>query len=120
MTTSAEASPEAVPTGNTYDKYGSTNPVVRRLMSGFEGTLQELFSHAAPTSVLDVGCGEGVLTERWAQALGERPILGIDLDDPKLKAQWATRRRRNLSFAAVDVAQKLPYADDEFDLASAI
>ena len=23
----------AVPTGNTYDKYGSTNPVVRRLMA---------------------------------------------------------------------------------------
>jgi 2-polyprenyl-3-methyl-5-hydroxy-6-metoxy-1,4-benzoquinol methylase len=116
MSTSAPA----VPTGNTYDKYGSRNPVVRRLMSGFEGTLQELFTRAAPTSVLDVGCGEGVLTERWAQALGDRPILGIDLDDPKLKTLWATRRRRNLSFATVDVAKRLPYADDEFDLASAI
>ena len=30
---------EAVPTGNTFDKYGSTNPVVRRLMAGFERTL---------------------------------------------------------------------------------
>jgi 2-polyprenyl-3-methyl-5-hydroxy-6-metoxy-1,4-benzoquinol methylase len=110
----------AVPTGNAFDKYGSRNPVVRRLMSGFEGTLQELFTHAAPTSVLDVGCGEGVLTERWAQALGDRPVLGIDLDDPKLREQWAARRRQNLSFATVDVAQRLPYADDEFDLASAI
>ena len=26
---------EAVPTGNTYDKYGSTNPLVKRLMAGF-------------------------------------------------------------------------------------
>ena len=34
--------PPAVPTGNTYDKYGSTNPVVRRLMAGFERTLDEL------------------------------------------------------------------------------
>ena len=34
----------AVPTGNTFDKYGSTNPVVRRLMSGFERTLDELFA----------------------------------------------------------------------------
>jgi len=110
----------AVPTGNTFDKYGSRNPVVRRLMSGFEGTLQDLFTRAAPTSVLDVGCGEGVLTERWARALGDRPVLGIDLDDPKLKEEWAGRRRQNLSFAAVDVAERLPYADDEFDLASAI
>ena len=33
-----------VPTGNTYDKYGSTNPVVRRLMARFEGALDELFA----------------------------------------------------------------------------
>ena len=32
---------EAVPTGNTYDKYGSTNPVVKRLMEGFDGALDE-------------------------------------------------------------------------------
>ena len=32
---------EGTVTGNTYDKYGSTNPVVRRLMAGFEGNLDE-------------------------------------------------------------------------------
>ena len=81
----------AVPTGNTFDKYGSTNPVVRRLMAGFQRTLDELFAEAAPESVLDVGCGEGVLTEQWAQALGDGRVVGIDLDDPKLAAEWATR-----------------------------
>src|SRR5262249_5216890 len=60
---------DAVPTGNTFDKYGSTNPVVRRLMSGFERSLAELFDRAAPESLLDVGCGEGVLTRRWAEQL---------------------------------------------------
>jgi ubiquinone/menaquinone biosynthesis C-methylase UbiE len=110
---------EAVPTGNTYDKYGSTNPVVRRLMAGFERTLGELFAHAAPESVLDVGCGEGVLTHRWACELGERRIVGIDLDDEKLWAEWATRRRANLEYLAMP-AERLPFAEDEFDLASAI
>jgi hypothetical protein len=47
----------SVPTGNTYDKYGSSNPVVRRLMAGFQRTLAELFERAEPDSVLDVGCG---------------------------------------------------------------
>ena len=50
-----------VPTGNTYDKYGSTNPLVKRLMAGFEGTLEQLFTRAAANSILDVGCGEAVL-----------------------------------------------------------
>ena len=40
---------EAVPTGNTFDKYGSTNPVVRRLMAGFEGTLDRLFGRRRPS-----------------------------------------------------------------------
>ena len=29
---------EGTVTGNTYDKYGSTNPVVKRLMARFERT----------------------------------------------------------------------------------
>ena len=33
---------ESVPTGNTFDKYGSTNPVVPRLMSRFERTLERV------------------------------------------------------------------------------
>ena len=110
---------EPVPTGNTFDKYGSTNPVVRRLMSGFRSMLDELFERAAPGSVLDVGCGEGVLTCEWAERLGDGRVVGIDLDDPKLRAEWATRNRVNLDFRAED-ATSLPFADGEFDLAAAI
>ncbi len=110
---------EEVPTGNTFDKYGSTNPVVRRLMARFEGTLAELFAQAAPESVLDVGCGEGVLTHQWAQQLGERRIVGIDLDDEKLKAEWATRQRPNLEYRTM-LAENMPFAENEFDVACAI
>lgn len=119
MSAPATTETEAVPTGNTFDKYGSTNPVVRRLMAGFEGTLAELFAQAAPESVLDVGCGEGVLTHQWAKLLGERRIVGIDLDDDKLKAEWAGRQRPNLEYRTIP-AENLPFADGEFDLASAI
>jgi 2-polyprenyl-3-methyl-5-hydroxy-6-metoxy-1,4-benzoquinol methylase len=110
---------ETVPTGNTFDKYGSSNPVVRRLMTGFHSTLDELWAQAAPSSILDVGCGEGVLTEEWAERLGEGRIVGIDLDDPKLRAEWARRSRPNLEFRAEE-ATKLSFADDEFDMACAI
>ncbi len=108
-----------VPTGNTFDKYGSQNPVVRRLMSGFHATLDELWAQAAPASVLDVGCGEGVLTVEWAERLGDGRVVGIDLEDPKLRAEWERRERPNLEFRAEE-ATRLSFADDEFDLAAAI
>ena len=120
-----------VPTGNTFDKYGSSNPVVRRLMSGFHSALDELWAKAAPSSVLDVGCGEGVLTVEWAERLGDTQvgadaprgtgtrIVGIDLEDPKLRAEWERRARPNLEFRAEE-ATRLSFTDDEFDLATAI
>ncbi|HEY2258597.1 MAG TPA: class I SAM-dependent methyltransferase [Solirubrobacteraceae bacterium] len=117
--TSAPAAGAAVPTGNTYDKYGSANPVVRRLMSGFERSLDELFRLADPDSVLDVGCGEGVLTAQWARRLGSGPVVGIDLEDPKLEAEWSARRGpANLEFRAM-AAERLQYGDDQFDLVAA-
>ena len=110
---------EGTVTGNTYDKYGSTNPVVKRLMAGFEAALDELFARADPQSLLDVGCGEGVLTHRWAQRLGDRPVVGIDLEDPAIQAEWEKRQAPNLSYRVMK-AENLPFGDGEFDVAAAI
>ena len=118
MTHSVTVDREGTVTGNTYDKYGSKNPVVRRLMASFEGTLDELFVRAAPASLLDVGCGEGVLTEQWARRIDGR-VVGIDLDDPQLHAQWEHRTAPNLEYRVMK-AENLPFGDGEFDVASAI
>ena len=110
---------QEVPTGNTFDKYGSTNPVVKRLMGGFERNMFELLDRAAPGSILDVGCGEGVLTEQWAQRTPGR-VVGIDLEDPKLREEWERRcTQPNLSFHAGD-GHKLPFGDGEFEAATAM
>jgi len=118
-------SEDGVVTGNTYDKYGSSNPVVRRLMAGFERELDELFELAAPSSVLDVGCGEGVLVHKWAQRLAARDpadparVVGIDLEEESIQAGWAERQAPNLEYRVMEAAN-LPFAENEFDLASAI
>ena len=109
---------EGTVTGNTYDKYGSTNPVVRRLMANFERTLEELFVKAAPKTLLDVGCGEGVLTHEWAKRI-DGQVVGIDLDDPHLHAEWEKRQAPNLEYKILK-AENMPFEDKSFDVASAI
>ena len=112
-------SKDGIVTGNTYDKYGSSNPVVRRLMSAFERDLDELLEAAAPGSLLDVGCGEGVLVHRWATRRGECRFVGVDLDEASIQAGWAERQAPNLEYRVMQ-AENLPFADNEFALASAI
>jgi SAM-dependent methyltransferase len=113
-------SADGIVTGNTYDKYGSTNPIVRRLMSGFERSLDELFVRADPQSLLDVGCGEGVLVHKWAQRLGDdRRVVGIDLEEDSIQAGWSQRSAPNLEYQVM-AAENLPFAENEFDLATAI
>jgi SAM-dependent methyltransferase len=112
-------SSDGIVTGNTFDKYGSTNPVVKRLMAGFEGALQELFGLADPESVLDVGCGEGVLVHRWATERPGARLVGIDLEEPSIQAGWAEREAPNLEYRVMG-AENLPFANGEFELASAI
>jgi 2-polyprenyl-3-methyl-5-hydroxy-6-metoxy-1,4-benzoquinol methylase len=112
---------DGIITGNTYDKYGSTNPLVRRMMASFERSLDELLDIAGPPrSLLDVGCGEGVLVHRWATRLGaERRVVGIDLEEDSIQRGWSQRQAPNLEYRVMR-AENLPFADEEFDLVSAI
>jgi ubiquinone/menaquinone biosynthesis C-methylase UbiE len=112
-------SDDGVVTGNTYDKYGSENPVVRRLMASFERTLDELMEQSKPSSLLDVGCGEGVLVHRWAQSMPDTRIVGIDLVEESIQAGWGERQAPNLEYRTMP-AENLPFADNEFGLATAI
>ncbi len=51
--------------GNTYDKYGTRNPIARRMVQGFEGALSGLVAKVSPTTIHEVGCGEGYWVLRW-------------------------------------------------------
>jgi 2-polyprenyl-3-methyl-5-hydroxy-6-metoxy-1,4-benzoquinol methylase len=112
-------SEDGIVTGNTYDKYGSTNPVVRRLMGNFERVLDELLARADPDSLLDVGCGEGVLVHRWAERLPEARLVGIDLQEQSIQAGWSAHQAPNLEYRTMQ-GMDLPFAENEFDFASAI
>ena len=67
MRISGGRSEQGIVFGNTYDKYGSRNPVVRTLMRGFRRGLEAFVDRAAPASIHEVGCGEGYWGLRWAR-----------------------------------------------------
>ena len=112
-------SADGVVLGNTHDKYGSRNPVTRILMAGFARNVDDLLLSTNPESVLDVGCGEGVVAQRWARAIAPARIVGIDLEDQALAAEWERHAEPNLSYIA-HAAEALPFGADEFDVATAI
>jgi 2-polyprenyl-3-methyl-5-hydroxy-6-metoxy-1,4-benzoquinol methylase len=111
---------EGTVTGNTYDKYGSGNPVVRRLMATFQRSLGELFESVDPASVLDVGCGEAILTHQWAMARPTTRVVGFDLEDPAIQREWEQRRAPNLEYRILRAQEPFPFADGEFSLTTAI
>jgi SAM-dependent methyltransferase len=112
----AGAQGNTVPTGNTYDKYGTSNPVERRIMAGFLQALDGALPPAGVTSVLEVGVGEGDVSQRVRARYPQASLVGIDLPDDALAGEWRRRRLSN-AFAS---ASELPFGDRSFDLVLAI
>lgn len=107
------------PAGNLYDKYGTRNPAARAVVARFLRELDALVMNAEPAEVLDVGCGEGVVTERIAALLPGRPVTGVDVDAPALEASWRGRAGGTLAFRPGS-AYSLPFDDGDVDLVCAV
>jgi len=73
----------------------------------------ELLQTLEPDSLLDVGCGSGVLAIAAAK-LGFAPVTGIDLDDAAVEATTANARANGVELTAQRVdalADELPAAE---------
>jgi len=94
--------------GNVYDKYGTSNPVARRLMAGFMSQLDELVERTGATEAHEVGCGEGELSIR----LAKRGIRTRGTDAFPQVLEEATRRASDagveIGFEATPVEQLDP------------
>lgn len=65
--------------GNRFDKHGSKSPLVRWFMHRFEVGMRQLLEQTGPMrSVLEVGCGEGHVTEKLAGLYPGARLLGTD------------------------------------------
>ena len=106
------------PVGNATEKYAGGSPLTRWLLARFLREIDAAVERARPASILDVRCGEGVVTARLARMTGA-PTVGVDLGDERLAAEWRGLEGGNLSFRAAS-AYELPFEDGSFDLVCAL
>ena len=66
----------------------------------------ELLQEVEPTSLLDIGCGSGVLSVAAAK-LGFAPVTAVDIDEVALEVTQANAAQNGV---AVDVASELRHA----------
>jgi SAM-dependent methyltransferase len=85
--------------GNFYDKYGSRNPVERRLVQGFLGEVERLVASTGAREIHEVGCGEGELSLMLARSGAE--VRGSDVS-----AEVIAEARRRGDAAGLDVSFK--------------
>lgn len=107
----AGAAPDNV-AGNTFDKYSTTNPIERRMMAGFFDAFDAMLDGVQPRVVVEVGAGEGRVTERLVARFPDATVVGLDLPDDELAEGW-TALGVPMFFGDVT---RLPFDDRSIDL----
>lgn len=102
--------------GNHTKKYTAKNPAIKWLTERFVARLDGLVSDIAAdrtpaTNPLEVGAGEGVISQKMHQRFGT--AVGLDLPDAGLREEW--RSRPGPHYLHGD-AENLPFLDEQFDL----
>lgn len=84
--------------GNVYDKYGTRNPVARRLVDNFTRNVIDLVDSTGCDDVHEVGCGEGHLCGLIA-GLGVKSVRGSDISSTMISAATMTYGRLGICFS---------------------
>ena len=88
--------------GTAGGKYDHTNPLARYLIGQFDRAVSELAAHAAPSSVFEVGCGEGHVTKLLLEAT-EAQILATDLSATVLAEAEEVLASDRVTYRPMDV-----------------
>lgn len=96
-----------------HSKYNSVNPISRLLVSKFLKEIGTLCAKVDKVSVLDCGCGEGVVLKFLEDELSGANCYAFDLDLKEVKDA-----KKNLPFCTIKVGNlyALPYEDDRFEM----
>ncbi len=97
---------------SNYRKHTSGNPIQRRLIERFHGTLADRIAHLRPDTFLDAGCGEGFVTELLGARLPGTKLSGFDFNPAAVRL--AAVKNPDVGFVTASIYD-LPYPDGSFD-----
>lgn len=95
------------------NKYITKNPIGRYLIDNFFNQIDKMLTDLSFQSVLDAGCGEGLLLGRMKKYIKGKKVFGIDIDPLQIKMA-----KKNIPFGNFTVADiyKMPFKKQQFDL----
>lgn len=104
---------------------GLVHPLVMRMAAGLKAPGRheerrialEMLDLSSGDRVLDVGCGPGSTTRRFAEATGEGLVVGLDASPAMLAAAARRTKRPNVAYIRADGAV-LPFKSESFDAVS--
>jgi malonyl-ACP O-methyltransferase BioC len=95
-------------------EYESYAWVQRRVVTRLMALLTQM--HPAPRSVLDIGCGTGMLLRGVGERFPDAALAGIDLAPGMVTATRSALIERKGAVVVAGDAEQLPFPDGSFDL----
>ncbi|MBN1183046.1 MAG: class I SAM-dependent methyltransferase [Bacteroidales bacterium] len=98
---------------NINEKYISKNPISRYLVSNFNKGIEKIIFPLQASSILDMGCGEGIIFSHLGDLIKEKKCVGLDIDEKNIIA--AKKNVPGCEFNTGDI-YNIAYPDRTFEL----
>ncbi len=101
---------EGIVVGTSGNKYSTKNPIARYLINNFDKAIGKIIKDAAPTKILELGCGEGHVTNIILEKTSAE-IVATDISESILEKAREKIKDKRVSFKVIN-AESFS-ADDE-------
>jgi SAM-dependent methyltransferase len=95
---------DGVVVGTSGDKLTNTNPIARYLLNNFDNKLLELVRQQPADSILEIGCGEGHVTQLLLDHT-KATILATDISKSLIESAKVRMRDPRIEFRAVKLEE---------------
>ncbi|MCF8055238.1 MAG: class I SAM-dependent methyltransferase [Desulfocapsa sp.] len=95
--------------GTSGGKYELKNPIAQYLLRGFDNAISEMAEHISPSSILEIGCGEGHVTQLLLKHTSAT-IVATDLSASVLSETKKLLASERVSYLVSDIEELEPWA----------